>query len=99
MAAGDAHVAGLLDTVHHEMDNVVCGHYVYKLVWLLIIGEQLILEKELANSHNEFAVTVIKDSQMVGHILKNYSQITYYFITLRGSITCYITGKWRNGKA
>ena len=79
MAAGDAHVADLLDTMHHEIDNVVCGYYgyyIYKLVWLLIIGEQLIPEKELANSHNEFAVTVIKDSQIVGHILKNYSQIT-----------------------
>ena len=76
MAAGDAHVAGLLDTVHHEMDNVVCGYYVYKLVWLLIIGEQLIPEKELASPHNEFAVTMIKDSQIMGHILKNSSQIT-----------------------
>ena len=30
MAAGDAHVADPLDTVHHEMANVVCGHRVYK---------------------------------------------------------------------
>ena len=58
MATGDACVSDLLDTVHHEMDNVVRGHHVYKSVWLPVIGEQLILEKEPANPHNEFAVAV-----------------------------------------
>ena len=57
------------------MGGVVCGHHVYKLVWLPVIDKQLILE-EPANSHNEFVVSVIKDSQIVGHIPKNYSQIT-----------------------
>ena len=46
MAADDACVADLVDTVHHEMDSVVCGHHVYKSVWSPVIGEQLVLEKE-----------------------------------------------------
>ena len=37
MAAGDARVADPLDTVHHEMDSVVCGHRVYKSVWSPVI--------------------------------------------------------------
>ena len=33
-----------------------------------------------ANPHNEFAVTVIKDSQIVGHVPKNYLHIIYFNI-------------------
>ena len=58
MDTGHTHVADLLDTVHREMDSVVHGHHVYKSVWLPVIGEQLILEKEPANPHNELAVAV-----------------------------------------
>ena len=35
-----------VDTIHHEMDSVVCSHCVYKPVWSPVIGEQLGLEKE-----------------------------------------------------
>ena len=39
MTAGKAHIADPLDTVHHEMDSMVHGHHVYKLVWLPVIGD------------------------------------------------------------
>ena len=35
--AGDARVADPLDTVHHEMDSVVCCRHVYKSVWSPVI--------------------------------------------------------------
>ena len=70
MAAGNTHVVDPLDTVYHEMDSMVHSHHAYKSVLLSIIGEQLILERSpLANLHNEVAVVVIKDSQVVSHIL------------------------------
>ena len=47
MAADDACVADLVDTVYHEMDSVVCGHHVYKSVWSPVI--ELVLEKETAS--------------------------------------------------
>ena len=81
MEAGEAHVADPLDTAHHKIDSVVHGHHAYKSVWSLVIGEQLILEKEPANPYNKFAVALIGASQIVGHIPKNYSQIMWYFIT------------------
>ena len=81
MAAGDVHKVDPPDTVHCEMDSVVHDHHVYKLVWLPVIGEQLILEKEPANPYDKFAVAVIKDSQIVSHIPKSYSEFTWYFIT------------------
>ena len=51
------------------MDSMVRVHHVYKLVWSPVQKEQLILE-EPTNPHNEFSVAVIKDSQVVDHILK-----------------------------
>ena len=32
MTAGNTHAANLLDTVHHEMENSVCSHHIYKSV-------------------------------------------------------------------
>ena len=55
---------------------MVRSHHVYKKVWLPVIGEQLVLEKEPANPRDEGAVALIKDSQIGGRILKVYSQIT-----------------------
>ena len=64
MVAGDIHVADLLDT---EMDSMVRSHHLNKPVWSPVIGEQFVLEKEPAasNPHDEFAVVVIKNSQIV----------------------------------
>ena len=87
MAAGDAHVAHPLDTVHHEMDSMVHSHHAYKSVWLPIRGEQLILERSLpANLHNKIAVVVIKDSQVVSRILsQNYSWVVICCKIIHGS--------------
>ena len=66
-----------VDTVYHEMDSIVCSHHVYKSVWLSVIGEQLVLEKEPAGQStctmNLKYVTVIKDSQIFGTPSENYS--------------------------
>ena len=48
MAAGDTHVADLVDTVHHEMDSAICSHHDYKSLWSPVKGEHLVLEKEPA---------------------------------------------------
>ena len=57
--ASNAHVADQLDTVHHEMDSMVRGHHVYKSVWSPVVGQKIVLEKEIANSQDELALTVI----------------------------------------
>ena len=48
MEAGDTLVADPVGTVHHEMDSTVRSHHVFKSVQLLVIEEQLSLEKEPA---------------------------------------------------
>ena len=51
MAAGDIHVADLLDT---EMDSVVRSHHLNKPVWSPVIGEQFVLEKEPASQFTQW---------------------------------------------
>ena len=51
MDAGNACIADLLDTAHHEMDCVIRNHHVYISVWFPVIGEQLMMEKELLEIH------------------------------------------------
>ena len=79
------------------MDRVVHGHHVYKSSWSPVI--ELFLEKNPADPHDEVAVAVIKESQIVCHIPRNYSHITWHFITQRGSAVCHITVRRRKGKA
>ena len=65
-------------------------------VQLPVIGEYVIHHGEGArrtlHTNDEFAVAVIKDSQIVGHSqYKFYSQITWYCITRRGSVVRCLT--------
>ena len=48
MEAGDTCVADPVDTVHHEMDSIICSHHVCKICLLPVIGEQLVVEKDPA---------------------------------------------------
>ena len=50
MEAGDIHVTDPLDTVHREMDGMVCSRHVYDSVQSPVIGEQL-MEKESRPIH------------------------------------------------
>ena len=75
MAAGDMSGANM---VRYDIDSVVRGQHVYKTVWTLVIGEQLYLEKESGNPHDDFAVAVIKDHQIVGHIPEDFLRITWH---------------------
>ena len=71
------------------MDSVVHSHRVYKSVWSPVIREQLSLEKEPTGQSIMILqyVAVIKDSQIVGRTPSEiYSQITWYYITQRGSV-------------
>ena len=83
MVTGNTHIAHLLDTVHHEMDNVVCSHHVYKSIWSPVI-EQLILKRSLpANTQDKFGVTVKKYSQILGHILSEKlfkDHVVFYYM-------------------
>ena len=46
-----------------------------KQIWQPLVGEIVTLEREEDNSNNEFAVSLLKDGTVVGHISREFSQV------------------------
>ena len=47
-----------LDSRSYDKESVVRGNHVYKTVWTPFIGESLVVNCEIENSHDSYAVTV-----------------------------------------
>ena len=75
-------------------DSVVRGHHIYKTYWMPVVGEELTLETEHDNEHDEHAVAVMKDGYIVGHVPRSLSKVS---LKRGGRITWRITGKRKLG--
>ena len=56
-----------------EMDSserscCVHGYHVYERIWNATIGEELLCEREMDNKRDQYAVAVIKDDIIIGHL-------------------------------
>ena len=78
-------------------ESVVRCHHVYRFVWTPVVGEELILEPEDCNEHDKFAVAVKRNDEIIGHMPRSFSRVSWYFLKYRGKIRCVITGKRRHG--
>ena len=82
------------------LDSMVRGYHKYQAIWSdLYVGEELICEREVGNSHDPQAVALKKeidgDLRIVGHIPRKISSSCSIFIWRGGSIKCSITGSRR----
>ena len=59
-----------------QNDSIVRGHHIYKFVWTPVIGEELYLEPEESNQHNEYTVAARKDGETVGHVPCSFSRFS-----------------------
>ena len=50
------------------LEDVVCGHHVYKATWTPTVGEILAVRQEPGNDHNRHAVCIKRGAEIVGHI-------------------------------
>ena len=71
-------------------DSAVRGYHVCQDVWKPAAGEKLHAEQEFDNLMDKFAVKVTKNSETVGHMPREYSQISWYF--RGGKIHVEVTG-------
>ena len=55
--------------------SCVRGYHEYSSIWEPFIGEELQCDRETANPHDLYAVSVLKLWQIVGHIPRNISSI------------------------
>ena len=79
------------------VDSVVRGHHVYKSIWTPALAEELLVEQENDNEHDLYAVCVMKDDTIVGHVPRAFSRIAWFFLNHQGRIRCVITGRRKRG--
>ena len=81
----------------YEKESVVRGHHIYKASWTPSIGEELPVQREDGNQHDDHAVAVMKNGDIVGHVPRSLSRVSWFFLKRGGDITCRITGKRKLG--
>ena len=69
---------------------------VYQAAWSPYIGEELPVQREVNNIHDDFAVAVLKNGNTVGHLPREISRVYWYFLHKSGSrMTCIVNGDRR----
>ncbi len=51
-----------------SVEAMVRGYHTYKDIWTAVVGEELPCQREMANPRDPFAVAVLKDEAIVGHV-------------------------------
>lgn len=76
------------------LESYIRGHHVYHTIWTPIIGEVLPVKRELTNDYDRFAVAVLKDGEVVGHVPRTLSKTTSFFPRHDGNVVfCEVTGE------
>ena len=84
-----------------SIESSVRGYHIYKDIWEAAEGEMLHCTRENSNSHDPFAVAIVKNGlsgtrTIVGHVPRKFSAICSLFLRRSGStITCRIIGSRR----
>ena len=85
------------EEAEYKVESVVCGHHVYKHMWTPYLGERLSLCVDVENAHDYCAVSVMKDGEMVDHILRHLLRALWHFIAHGGKVVCELIGKSKRG--
>ena len=56
------------------------GYQIYKVVWKPTIEKKLKADQELGKEADKFAVKVVKNNEIVGHLPREYLRNLWYFI-------------------
>ena len=67
-----------------EKGCFVRGYHVYGRVWDAVIGEHLTCRREPTNEKDRYAVTVLKDGNVIGHLPRKVSRVCLLFLRSPG---------------
>ena len=81
-----------------EFESVIRGHHVSKQLWSPVVGESLDVECEPSNPYDSYAVSVLRDGTVVGHVPREVRRHFYTFLHNGGNITCEVTCHRKYGK-
>ena len=60
------------------------------------MNEELTCEREFDNPHDRNAVKVVKGTEIVRHVPRNYSRVFTYVLFAGGNVTSIVTGSRQN---
>jgi len=80
-----------------EIECCIRGYHVYQEIWDAAVDEELICQPERSNAHDRYAVTVLKNDVVVGHLPNKFSRL-YTFIRRGGVILCRVAGRRRHSR-
>ena len=64
----------------YEWSSYIRGYHDYQAVWTPTIREMLLLKVEPTNPYDDFAVSIVKDGAVVGHVPKYVSRVICFFL-------------------
>ena len=76
-----------------QKESCIRGYHIYRKLWDAVVGEELKYQRECGNATDMYAVAVVKDSTIVGHLPRKISRIYTLFIRRGGVINCRVTGR------
>lgn len=79
----------------HTEDMCVRGYHVYHTVWSAVIGETLECIREPSNVKDRYAVAILKDDVIVGHLPRKFSLVCSLFLRQGGTVKCTVTNGHR----
>ena len=59
----------------HEMETCVRGFHVYTAIWEAAVGEELECGREKGNRVDRYAVAIVTDETVVGHVPRKISRM------------------------
>jgi hypothetical protein len=78
-----------------ELPCCIRGYHVYEAIWNTVCGEQLTCEREPSNSFNRYAVTVVRNRIIIGHLPRKIAKVCSLFMRRGGTLRCIASGKRR----
>ena len=92
----------IMAAFEHRPESAVRGFHIYKDIWTPTLHQCLQTMQDAGNTEDPHAVAVVKHdasspgSQVtVGHVPREFSRLSWYFLQNDGEIMCEITGRRR----
>lgn len=79
-----------------NLQSFVMGYHYYKMVWCPVIGERLRCQREPSNQYDQWAVAVMHDGDVVGHVPRELSKIFSRYLHGGYKVTAVITSRPEN---
>ena len=80
-------------TYEQSVPSSIRGYHVYKEIWKPAIVQKLQCVREPTNATDKYAVSVVKNEIVVGHLPRKISRSCSLFLHFGGGIMCVITGR------